>query len=188
MMDTIKKELQMRLKPSRYKHTLGVCKLAVSLAKRYGVNEEDAEMAALLHDYSKYDSDDEILRVYAAYDEPVEDVIKNHPNLGHGFVSAVKARQKYNINDAVFNAIKNHTFGDVQMTTLDKIIYLADALEEGRSYDGITSVREVLFKDLDQALLMTCENTLIFEIKRGNMVHVKTILMRNELLEEKTWT
>lgn len=185
MIENIRQDIKAHLKPSRYKHTLGVCKLAVSLAKWYGIDVYDAEIAALLHDYAKYESDESILAVYRETDEPVDAVIKNHPNLGHGYVSAVLARKKYDINDGVFNAIKNHTFGNTGMTLLEKIIYLADALEEGRDYEGIEEVRSFLYKDLNTALLMACENTLLFEIKRGNMVHMKTVLMRNELLEEK---
>ncbi len=74
------------------------------------------------------------------------------------------------------------------MSTLEKIIYLADALEEGRSFEGVEQIRSTLYTDLDETVLSACENTLLFEIKRGNMIHVQTILMRNEILEAKLWT
>jgi len=185
MIEVIRVDAKAHLKPSRYRHTLGVCKLAVSLAKWYKIDLIEAETAALLHDYAKYANDDDILQIYIKHDRPISNVIKNHPNLGHGFLSAVIAKEKYQVSDQVYEAIMNHTFGRPGMSILEKIIYLADSLEEGRSYPGIDEVRSYLYKDLSIALLKTCENTLLYELKRGNMIHEQTILMRNELLEAK---
>ena len=42
-----------RLSDKRYEHTLNVRKMAVKLAKRYGVDEDKAALAALLHDAAK---------------------------------------------------------------------------------------------------------------------------------------
>ncbi|MCH4886669.1 HD domain-containing protein [Acidaminobacter sp. JC074] len=185
MIDKIREDVKNHLKPSRYRHTLGVCKLAVSLAKWYKIDLVQAETAALLHDYAKYASDLDILDTYKKHGRPISNVIRNHPNLGHGFVSAVISKDKYQVSDQVYEAILNHTFGRPGMSMLEKIIYLADSLEEGRSYEGIDEVRSLLYKDLNKALLKTCENTLLYELKRGNMIHEQTILMRNDLLEAK---
>ena len=188
MIEIIRKNVKAHLKPSRYKHTLGVCKLAVSLAKHYNASEEDAEIAALLHDYHKYASDHEILYTFKKMDQDIDSAIQNHPNLGHGYMSAVYAKETYHVKDDIFNAVAHHTFGRMGMSTLEKIIYLADALEEGRSFEGVEQIRSTLYTDLDETVLSACENTLLFEIKRGNMIHVQTILMRNEILEAKLWT
>ena len=49
-----------RLSDKRYEHTLNVRKMAVKLAKRYGVDEDKAALAALLHDSAKEISKDEM--------------------------------------------------------------------------------------------------------------------------------
>lgn len=185
MIEIIKKQVKAHLKPSRYKHTLGVCKLAVSLAKHYNISEEDAEIAGLLHDYHKYASDDMILDILKKNNIELDPVILNKINLAHGLVSAFYARDHFKVNGDVFNAIANHTFGRPGMSTLEKIIYLADALEEGRRFPGIDEIRSELYKNIDKCLLLACQNTLLFEIKKGNMIHVQTIQMRNEILEAK---
>ncbi len=184
-MNDLKTTVRNHLKPSRYNHTLGVCKLAVHLAKLYEVNEKDAEIASLLHDYCKYESDEAILETYRRTNKPICDVIKNHPNLGHGYMSAIIAKEQFGVSDDIFHAIMNHTFGRPHMSMLEKIIYLSDALEEGRSYEGIEILRELVQKDINKALIMACQNTLIFELKRGNMIHVQTILMLNALVAER---
>lgn len=181
-MESLKQHVGKHLKPARYKHTLKVSKMAKHLAEIYGVNEEDAEIASLLHDYCKNESDLAILETYKRTNKKICDVIRNHPNLGHGYMSAVTAREKFGVNRDVFDAIANHTFGNVNMSMLGKIIYLSDALEEGRHYEGIETLRDLVQKDINKALLMACQNTLIFELKRGNMIHVQTILMHNALV------
>jgi len=49
-LDDMKKELEKRLKKSRYVHSLGVMETSVALAKRFGVDVEKAAVAGLLHD------------------------------------------------------------------------------------------------------------------------------------------
>ena len=51
--DAMKKQLKSRLKPSRYQHSLGVMDTAVFLADRFGVDEEKARVAGLLHDCAR---------------------------------------------------------------------------------------------------------------------------------------
>ena len=56
-----------RLSDERYEHTLNVRKMAVKLAKRYGVDEDKAALAALLHDSAKEISKDEMREILRAY-------------------------------------------------------------------------------------------------------------------------
>ena len=46
-------ELEARLKPSRFRHSLGVSETAVKLSHRFGVDEEKARVAGLLHDCAR---------------------------------------------------------------------------------------------------------------------------------------
>ena len=45
-----KELVRSRLSDKRYEHTINVKKMAVKLAKHYGADEEQAALAALLHD------------------------------------------------------------------------------------------------------------------------------------------
>ena len=55
-----KELVRSRLSDKRYEHTLNVKKMAVKLAKRHGVDENRAALAALLHDAAKEISKDEM--------------------------------------------------------------------------------------------------------------------------------
>ena len=43
------------------------------------------------------------------------------------------------------------------MTPLGKLIFLADMLEERRTFEGVERLREALFRDLDECLLLCFE-------------------------------
>ena len=71
-----KELVRSRLSDKRYEHTLNVKKMAVKLAKRYGVDEDKAALAALLHDSAKEISKDEmreLMRQYPQYAEGGEE-------------------------------------------------------------------------------------------------------------------
>ena len=45
------------------------------------------------------------------------------------------------------------------MSLLEKIIFLADGIEEGRVFDGVEEIRKAAFEDLDRAMLISLEMT-----------------------------
>lgn len=182
-MDYIQDNVKAHLKHKRYLHTLGVVDLALKLAKHYGEDEENARIAALLHDYCKYYSDEEIINGLKDSKFDVDEVLLNNGNLGHGFLASIIIQEKFDIdNEDIINAVANHTFGNRDMSKLEKIIYLADSLELGRSYEGIEDLRDLAFISLESALLKVCESTLLYELKRGSLIHINSIELRNELL------
>lgn len=52
-----------QLTDHRYQHTLGVEQTAVKLAKKYGANEKQAELAAIFHDYAKFRPKEEMKQI-----------------------------------------------------------------------------------------------------------------------------
>lgn len=182
--DFMKEKVKNHLKPSRYKHTLGVMAFAIKLSKVHHISVEKAQIAALLHDYCKYETDENILNALRKEHLPIDHVIKNSPNLGHGQMAAIVARTVFDIDDEdILNAISHHTFGCVDMSDLEKIIYLSDSLEENRVYEGVEAFRSLAIKNLDQAIIAVSGHTMMYEISKGHMIHENTVLMRNALLE-----
>ena len=45
------------------------------------------------------------------------------------------------------------------MTTLDKIIYIADKIEPNRKYDGVDELRDLAYSNIDKAIIKSFENT-----------------------------
>ena len=56
------------------------------------------------------------------------------------------------------------------MTTLEKIIYLADYIEPTRDFDGVAELRELAEKDLNAAVLRGLEMTICDLKERGKEI------------------
>ena len=65
--EDILKWVESRLKPKRFKHTLGVEETAIRLARLYGVDPHEASLAALLHDNAKNLTTEELYQICQKY-------------------------------------------------------------------------------------------------------------------------
>jgi len=180
--EKILKDLRGRLDDRRYHHTLRVIDYGQDLARHYHLSVEKFKYAAALHDYCKQETDQKILE--GIDPDLVDHVVRNQPNLGHGYLAAVMAQSLYDIHDReILEAIEDHTFGRARMSDLAKVLYLADHLEPNRSYVGVDALRQLAFKDLDEAVIMTATHTLIYELSQGHLIHEGTLQLRNHLLQ-----
>lgn len=147
-LDEVKKKVTLK----RYNHTLGVIEEAVLLSKIYGVDLDKARIAASLHDYTKYldeEQEKEIMIKYYGfntYNALPKQVI-------HGFTAAVVSKEELGVDDVdILNAIKYHTIGRKNMSTLEKIIYIADFTEPNRNSEISKEIHNIAIKNLDLAL------------------------------------
>ena len=178
--------IRKKLKKKRYEHCLRVEKMALKLAERYGLEEKDAQTAALLHDLAKSMSDQDLLAAAGNYGLAVDTVRRMKPDLLHGPVAAEMMKRDLEIVDEdVLNAVRYHTTGRAGMSELEKIIYLADLTEEGRIFPGVDELREIAFRDLDLGMQKGVSDTLLYLMKRQYPIHVNSILVYNDLLKEK---
>ena len=158
--DLIKEDLKKNLKKSRYEHSLSVANTAKKLARIYGVDEDKAYVAGLVHDCAKYANGEE----YAAklYNVDLPKRFKSNSKLIHTYVGPIKAKVDYKIEDEeILNAITSHTTGRIPMTMLDMIIFIADYIEPGRRQaPGLPEVRRLAFASLDDCLYRILKDTL----------------------------
>ena len=172
------------LKPRRMDHVLGTEETAVKLARRYGVDEDEARIAALLHDCTKKLNIDEQLALCRQYGLQLDEMQTWALKLQHAITGAAVARHVFGVSDAVHEAIRWHTTGKADMTTLEKVIYLADYIEPTRDFPGVEELRKAIWEDLDRGLLLGLEMS-IQEMKNwGNPVHEDTLRARDFLAEQ----
>ena len=163
-----KELVRSRLSDQRYEHTLNVKKMAVKLAKRYGADEEQAALAALLHDAAKEISKDEMRAIMRAYPEYAEGGEARPTSVWHGICAAILARTEWGVEDeAVLSAIACHTAGKPGMSRLDKILYLADMTSAERDWAGLNKLRRLERNDLDAAMLLALKQTNDFVLFQG---------------------
>lgn len=175
--------IEEKLSKNRFIHSCNVADVAVKLAKQYGVDEETAYLAGLLHDYAKGLSGDMLLKI-AEENGLIEDEIEYLiPDILHATVGAFLLKKDGLIdNKEILQAVQNHTLGALEMTDLDKIIFLADMIEPGRDYPTMDRLHCLAFKNLDEAMLFGLESTIKYCIEKNRLLHPKTIAVRNKFL------
>ena len=180
----MREDILSRLEGYRYTHTLGCEKAAMWLGKKYGEDPKKCSLAAVLHDITKRLSREEQLYLCDKYGIIPCDVEKIEWKMLHGRTAAAIARDVYKIPEDVANAIEYHTTGCENMTTLDKIVYLADFIEETRDFKGVEPARALAKKDIDKALLYCFDFSLSDLIERGKLIHKDTMQARNWLIRQ----
>ena len=160
----IQMQLKKELDEKRYEHTIGVMYTAASLAMHYGVMMHQAILAGLLHDCAKAIPNDEKLELCKKYGIIVSDVERENPSLLHAKLGAYIAREKYGVmDDEVLHAIYVHTTGEPGMSTLDKILFVADYIEPKRDKaPNLAIVRKLAFQDLDECMYKILGDTLAY--------------------------
>lgn len=189
--DCIKKTLKESLSEERYNHTLGTADCALKLAKKYGLDEKKAYLAGLLHDCAKCKSNDELLKIMKQELKNIDEgELQNYKTL-HAPVGEYFARTMYNIDDSeILNAIRYHTIGRVNMSLFEKIIFLADKIEENtRDEKYSEEIWQILDKNkgetgLDMALFRCFSETIKSLVNRELKICKTTIDVYNELLDK----
>ena len=180
----MREDILSRLEGYRYTHTLGCEKAAMWLGEKYGEDPKKCSLAAVLHDITKRLSREEQLYLCDKYGIIPCDVEKIEWKMLHGRTAAAIAKDVYKIPEDVAHAIEYHTTGCENMTTLDKIVYLADFIEETREFKGVEPARALAKKDIDKALLYCFDFSLSDLIERGKLIHKDTMQARNWLIKQ----
>ncbi len=168
------------LKKSRFEHCLRVGKLAEELAIKHGIDSKKTRIAGLFHDICKHVEDEEVLCIFERLNIKDKFLIE-HPNLSHGLVGAELLKNKFMLNDEdVYLAIKNHTFGRLNMSIMEKIVFVADSVECGRDYNGREDLEKLAFEDIDLAFYMVCKNTLKMLLDNNKKINPILVEIINE--------
>lgn len=160
----MQKKLSKYLDEDRMTHTIGVMYTCAALAMAHGYDLKDAQAAGLLHDSAKCIPNKKKLKMCEEHKIPVTEFEKNHPFLLHAKLGAYIAREKYGIKDEeILSSIAYHTTGRPAMSTLEKIVYIADYIEPLRDKaTHLPKIRRLAFEDLDECMYEILKDTLIY--------------------------
>ena len=187
-MDCIIEYIERNFSEKRRIHTYAVRDLAISLAEHYGADAKKAEIAALFHDFYRGVSE-AALNAYVRQMELPKRYLDNC-NLAHGKIAAIIMKRDYGIEDEdIINAVSYHTTGRTGMSKLEKIIYLADAIEPNRQYPGVDDIRKLAYVDLNEACLLSVNHSIDFIREKGVFLDEDTLeaqaFLINEIKKEK---
>ncbi len=157
-------------KQSRKEHSLRVAYFAAENAKKAGVDEKKAIEAALLHDCAKnLDESSPLLKEFECPNGVP-------PQVWHQYAGAYICEKVFGVKDEdIVNAVRYHTSGRENMSPLEKLIFLADMLEEGRVYKEVSELRESFeMEGIDGCLELALKRTLEFLEEKGEFIYPLT--------------
>ena len=162
-------EVKKLLTKSRWEHTVRVAITAAENCARAGVSERAALTAALFHDCTKYLTlNSPLLKGFVCPDGVLGDVV-------HQYSGAYVAEKIFGIDDEdILNAIRYHSSGRENMSALEKLIYLSDMLEEGRTFGGVEELRGEFARGLDAGLIAAFGHQIEYLGKSGKEIYPLT--------------
>jgi predicted HD superfamily hydrolase involved in NAD metabolism len=166
-------------------HIESVVAEARRLALLHGVDEERAALAAWGHDIARALSPSELLAEARRLGLAVDPVEEEAPILLHGPVGAAILSLDYAIDDAEVLAVaRYHTTARAGMSTLEKVVFVADKVEPGKvqGEPALARVHQLADRDLDAAILEYLNQHLVEASRRRWPLHPNTVAARNHLL------
>ena len=195
---SLRSSVKERLSEKRFNHTLGVEKSAVYIAERCAPDFiDEIRAAALLHDISKEYSEAEHIALINEYGVYLSEEQKASVALLHSITGPFVIEKDFSefASERVLDAVRNHTVGAPDMSVFDEIIYLADYIEENRTYPMCIEVREFYNEAstkancvdeqilaLHLACIKALDNTIKEFTSRGKSYNQMTKLTRDSLL------
>ncbi len=157
--EALERFMKDNLKESRYKHSLGVEKMAIKLAEIYGADKDKAAFAGRYHDIAKC-FDRETMDSYILKYSLDKSLLGNNA-LAHSKVGAAILEHEFGVTDEdILNSVKYHTTARKGMSLLEQITFVADVVEENRTYPDLKYYQDLAVSDLDQCTLEILEYTI----------------------------
>jgi len=195
----LREEVKKRLSEKRYLHTLAVAEAAKKLSDMC-IPEKiaEAEVAALLHDVTKELSLTEQRELLESAKIALDS--EDYESLGvlHSFTAPIVVKRDFPdfATEEVLFAVLYHTIGSPTMSVFDEIIFLADFIEDTRTYDSSVKLREFVWQNmqlgeiesniliLHDACVRAIDCTILNLIENKKKINSKNILTRNALLSK----
>ena len=178
--------LQTRLNEKRFIHSLNVADAAVTLARRFGADEEKAYLAGLLHDITKNETDENQLQIMESGGIILSMTQRNNPKLWHAMSGMIYLRDMLGIKDEeILGAVRWHTTGKAGMTLLEKVVFIADYISDERDYPDVDVMRHLAEVSLDAAALYALKYSLKHLSLKEKPICEDSVAMYNELVIRK---
>lgn len=204
MLSELRNTISVFMSEKRLRHTLAVEREAVEIGKIYAPDKILLlRAAALLHDLTKEFTFEKQLQICAKFDIIVSNIDLHMPKIFHSMTAAAIIPYDFPMfaHPQIISAVRWHTVGNENMEICDRIIYLADYIEETRTFDSCLKLRQY-YKDgvehclrsgsksnlelhFIRTLVISFDMTLNELIGDRKMIHPNLITARNALLSEE---
>ena len=190
-----------RLSEKRMKHVIAVEDMAFRLGLLFFFKDEETlnllRAAALLHDVTKELTDEEQLTILEAHSvTPLPEDLASMPTI-HALTAALIIPRDFPefADPRLIDAVRYHTTGRKDMSLIEKIIFLADYIDDTRTYPACAELRDEFFsahptdmeygervRHLDRAALISIDNNLAYLNAKQRNIHPLTLAARDDLM------
>jgi len=200
-LDALRESVKAEMSPFRFTHTAAVEDMVIRLCALYCPEKSNIlRAAALLHDLTKEKKGAEQEALCEALGVELSDVDKMTPKTHHAKTAAALIPVKYPdfAHEEVISAVRYHTTGRADMTLSEKLLYLADYIDESRTFPDCVTLRtcfwaacpEALSPEdrlalLDDVILLSFNMTIRSLLVEDAPVASDTMNSRNSLLCER---
>lgn len=198
MLEELRKLVRPRLTEKRYAHTLAVeekvTELGFMFLQQYVY---ELRAAALLHDITKKDDMETQLQYCKEFGLTVTEAGLYSPKIFHAMTAAAIVKRDFpQYADAhVVDGIRWHTTGHAGMTKFEHLVYLADYIEDTRTFEDCVTLREFFEAQmakattdlekqdaLNRTLLLSFDMTIRGLLEENSPIGKDTLDARNELI------
>lgn len=151
-LEKVKKRVSETISPYRFRHTLGVEREVIRLSEIFCPEKtRKLRVAALLHDITKEQGTDKQIELCSLYKIEAGELSVKSPKILHSLTGAYFARTLFGdlIDDEIFYSIYYHTTGKSGMNLSEMILYLADYIEDTRTFDDCVRLRKFFYDGID---------------------------------------
>lgn len=171
----------------RFFHSQCVAAEAARLAERYGADVEKARLAGILHDIMKETPEEEQLKIMEKFGIMLSKRGSPVPKPWHAAAGAAYLHGVLGMDDPeILSAVECHCWGKRNMTTLEKVLFVADYISADRDYPGIEVMREAADRSLEEAIVKGVAWTLCDLTSRGRPIDPDSVYAYDDALKTLT--
>lgn len=199
-LEKLREQITSMMSGGRLLHTLAVERMAVRIADIYCPEKRDIlAAAALLHDITKEKTVEEHIAICKKFGAEYSQQNIDAPKTFHAITAAALIPEKFPelADGEIISAVRYHTTGREGMTLIEKIIYIADYIDETRTFSDCITLREMFWgRDvskmsekerllhLDRVVLRSLEMTITDLIECGRVINSDTLAAKEYILKQ----
>lgn len=197
-LSALRERVAAAMSPKRFNHTAAVEDMVTRLAAVYCPDETDLlRAAALLHDTTKEYSLDAQMDICRRAGVELTDADRLAHKTLHARTAALLIPEQYPAfaHETVLSAVRWHTTGCAGMTLADKLLYLADYIDDSRLFPDCVRLRTYFWSAdpaklspiererlLRRTLIMSFDMTMRALVNEGALISSDTAFARNEFV------
>ena len=183
-LEEIKEIVKQTLSEKRFHHSECVMKRCIEIAEKLDYDMEIAAKVGIAHDIAKEIPPDEKIKYMEDNNIEIDEIERENTSLLHAKIGKDIAIKKFEFTEEMGQAIRAHTTGMINMSLLDKILFIADRTSEERGFPDIDLINKLLEKNIDEAVLYIMDKKIMLQIEKKATMHPDSIFARNYILRE----